>query len=104
MKINNILALVLIFLIPAGIFPGEKQKKGVIILNIEKFPNNEGVVWAHLFNDSLMEYFPTKSKHALVYTSEKIKNQRSRIAFPDIPYGTYALTVHHDENENEKMD
>ncbi len=47
-----------------------------------------------------------KRDYQVAFAALEIKSKSSelRITFHDIPVGKYALSIHHDENDNDKMD
>lgn len=69
---------------------------------IKGLKNNHGKVFAHLFK--VDTGFPKDSENAFVWDTASINGTTAIIYFYNIPYGTYALTSHHDENNNDKMD
>ena len=72
----------------------------VKILNIR---NNAGGVACALFKSP--EGFPTEFLHfATNIMIIKVRDRQARCDFEDIPPGTYALAVIHDENMNGKLD
>lgn len=77
---------------------------GTIIIEVLGFKNSKGLVYSHLFNSPLG--FPKESNLRFRKIPDgKIKsNHTATLVFDNVPYGTYALTVHHDENMNGKMD
>ncbi len=79
------------------------SKTGVIVVEVEGLPNNRGQVYSHLYSEKHSEYFPTKSSNATYKRLIKPENQNVTIVYENIPYGVYALTVHHDEDSNNKM-
>jgi uncharacterized protein (DUF2141 family) len=72
----------------------------VTILNIR---NSVGKVACALFESP--EGFPNEFLHSATNVMAiKIRNSRARCDFEDIPPGTYAMAVIHDENMNGKLD
>lgn len=68
----------------------------VTILNIK---SNNGKVLVALFNSEAS--FLNKGTKAAY---SKIENNRSTVTFKDVPNGIYAISMYHDENDNNKMD
>jgi uncharacterized protein (DUF2141 family) len=54
-----------------------------------------------LFNSE--ESYSGKHK-ALAQASVAVKNKTAEAVFRELPYGTYAVKVHHDENANGQLD
>lgn len=81
-----------------------KEEKGKLIIQINNIRNNSGKIIFHLFNNETGKYFPTKSDKSSLRIDTKIEKNQARIIIEDLPYGSYAYTIHHDENDNKKMD
>jgi len=65
--------------------------------------NSAGTVACALFESP--EGFPTEYLHSATnIMSIKVRAKQARCDFEDIPLGTYALAVIHDENMNGKLD
>ena len=80
----------------------KNTQHGVLIITVNGFENNNGQVRVYLFDDP--KSFPSKKDKAVKIAKEPIHDQRAEIIFDDIPYGTYAISVHHDANGNDKLD
>lgn len=67
---------------------------GNLIVNVSGFKNNIGSVKGNLFqpNDNIM-----LMKKAFKHANASIIDQKAKIIFPDIEFGTYAVSVFHDE-------
>lgn len=81
----------------------DSPEKGTIIVEIEGFGNEKGIVFSHLYSEQLAEFFPTKSSKSYQKRIGRVYKRSATIVYEEIPYGTYALTVHHDEDENKRM-
>ena len=87
--------------LPAIAF-GEPSCPGIHV-RILDIRNSTGAVACALFESP--EGFPTKYLHfATNIMVIKIREKQARCDFEDIPPGTYALAVVHDENMNGKLD
>lgn len=74
-----------------------------IHIDILDIRNSSGAVACALFEAP--EGFPSEFlRYATNITMIKIQNSQARCNFADIPPGTYALAVVHDENINGKLD
>jgi len=72
----------------------------VIVLNIR---NSTGTIACALFDSP--EGFPIEALNSAMNAMvTKVRNTKARCDFEDIPPGTYALAVIHDENMNGKLD
>lgn len=87
------------FLLP-GIYPQEKT--GTIIIELDKIENQKGSIQISLYNNE--DGFPDDYKKAFFYKTYPITPELNKITIEDIPYGTYALAILHDENDNFKLD
>ena len=75
--------------------------KGNIRVVVNNLRNTDGFVGVALFDAS--KGFPDKPDRALV--GKRISaGDHGEVVFADVPYGTYAVSVLHDENGNGKMD
>jgi uncharacterized protein (DUF2141 family) len=74
---------------------------GRIEVCIEQVRSAEGVIGVALFNTD--KGFPDKNWLALDGRSVQA-GKRCVVVFENVPYGTYAVSVLHDENGNGKMD
>jgi len=75
---------------------------GALRVTIEGLRNNDGVVRVALYNNS--EGFPSQTAKALSVVTIRPVERRAVTIFNDLPFGTYAVAVLHDENENGKVD
>jgi uncharacterized protein (DUF2141 family) len=82
--------------------PDQPKRAGKIIINISDFDNDNGVAKVHLFKNP--QDFPIESDKAIMRVVGKIQGGKARIVLENVPFGVYAFTVHHDENDNDKMD
>ncbi len=71
---------------------------GTLTLELIGFRNLMGVVNLGLFNSS--EGFPNVAAQAVRSGSFTVSASPLLLTFPDLPYGRYAATVHHDENQD----
>lgn len=74
---------------------------GRIEVSIADVRNCNGIVGVALFNTK--KGFPDKTASAIEGRSVPAGN-RCLVVFDNVPYGTYAVSVMHDENGNGKMD
>ena len=94
--------LIIIFALPLFLSAKETVRMADIELHIENIKEEGGTLWVHIFKDR--EAFPAESHKAYRLDSGYVNDGKSRIIVKQIPFGTYALTIHHDKNNNEKMD
>jgi uncharacterized protein (DUF2141 family) len=66
------------------------------------FRNSEGVALVSIFRSP--RGFPDETSEAVANRRVMIAKRRATVVFEDLPCGIYAVTVHHDENDNGRMD
>jgi len=98
-KLKIFTAFILIF---AAAAISSAEKSGEIRVMVSNLKSDKGEVRIALFNSK--EGFPTKSTKAIKKGSVKINGSKAEYIFKNIPFGTYAVSVLHDENNNKKMD
>jgi uncharacterized protein (DUF2141 family) len=91
--------LIVLFTLFSDLEAAENSQLTVNIINTE---SNEGQLIIYLHNNA--EYFPKERDKAFKVIKTTIKNNKVKITFSDIPNGTYAIAVHHDDNGNNKVD
>lgn len=90
--------MAVLVLITSFIFAGNK---GTISVNITKVKNH-GTVYVAIFNKA--EGFPMNSDNAFQREMKKANKSKLNFVFSELPFGTYAISVWHDENDNGKFD
>jgi uncharacterized protein (DUF2141 family) len=77
------------------------KAQGQITVAVSNFRSNRGLCRACLFRDAasfLGKGAPVQCQSAMV------RNRTALVTFANIPRGTYAIAVFHDENSNGQMD
>lgn len=87
-----------------GSEPAETPEKAgfTIKVTVTNIRSDKGHVLLGLYNNG--EGFPSKSEKAFARTSVTIKDGVATAEFKDVPAGTWAVGVMHDENDNFKID
>jgi len=75
---------------------------GTITVHIKGLKNPDGMLGVALYTTK--NGFPDKPEQALATKVSKNGSDSFAATFENIPYGTYAVSVLHDENGNGKMD
>ncbi len=75
---------------------------GTLVVNVVGIGEHSGTVVALLFNHN--DGFPAKVAKACQRTSAKVTGSMVTLRFTELPLGTYAVTVYHDVNDNQKLD
>ncbi len=73
-----------------------------LVIKMKGFRSDQGQSIIALYNSE--EGYPTKPKLAYRGGKAPIKNKYSEITFKNLPPGSYAVAVFHDENKNNKLD
>lgn len=74
---------------------------GTLVLELGELRNLLGAVHVGLFNSAAG--FPSDASQAFRAGSFPVTEIPLRICFPDVPFGHYAATVHHDENQDGQL-
>ncbi len=103
---NKILFVIcsLFFLLNSLTIINAESQLGKIEIVIENLKSNNGVVRMHLYDKSKAKFFPSKTKLAFARKENKPINKKVRFVLDSLPFGEYAITTHHDENNNRKID
>lgn len=78
------------------------EEKGTIIVNVDGIKNNRGGLGVLIFNQS--SGFPSDKREAYRVYHSTLSALSYNVEFKDIEFGTYAVTVFHDENLNRQLD
>ncbi len=76
-------------------------KTSLVAVNVGNFRNTKGFMGCRLYHASAG--FPESSKGA-IERRVAITGATARCDFASVPPGTYAISVMHDENDNQKLD
>lgn len=91
----------LLIMSSATVFSAEK---GSIIVEISGFNENKGNAIVYLYPESAKDAYPVESERSMALRKSAVNNNKCRVEFDGIPYGDYAIAVHHDENSNGEVD
>ncbi len=72
-----------------------------INLTITNLRNDKGFVLVSLFKDGVG--YPDDATKAFKTAKVPIKDKKGSFLFSDLPTGTYAISILHDENNDQKM-
>ncbi len=98
MKSFSALFISLFIFIPVFANP---DKPGDIKVQMTGMKNDKGFVVVGLYKQS--DGFPFDAAKAYKGAKAKVKNGKAVVSFKNIPAGTYAIAVLHDEDDNMKM-
>nr|WP_321233334.1 DUF2141 domain-containing protein [uncultured Psychroserpens sp.] len=95
----NTLIKIIIFIVFSQVLNAQDGTGQDITVKINNLSNNTGKVLVSIYNSEAS--FLGKGFKG---TMSKIENNSCEVTFEDIPAGTYAISLFHDENENNKLD
>ncbi|MDA3929521.1 MAG: DUF2141 domain-containing protein [Prolixibacteraceae bacterium] len=78
------------------------ENKGSLVIIYENLESNTGTVVVKLYDSNSPKFPDTKS--AISIKTVQLENLQTSVVFENLPFGTYAFSTFHDENENGKMD
>jgi uncharacterized protein (DUF2141 family) len=100
MKKFNIYLAIFVSFMALSSFVLLQNEVGAIRVDVYGFANDNGKARLLLFNNKQKKYFPSEDKYAYIRLLQTIKNGKATFYLKDIPYGDYAISVHHDEDNN----
>lgn len=108
LAMKNIFFFVILFFVSTATLSADEINKttaaqtGKITVHIIELKHLKGMLGVSLYNSK--KGFP--GKHEQAYTSElkKISGTTENVVFEHLPYGSYAVSIMHDENNNGKLD
>ena len=96
--IKNLFTIICLSLLTFSIQAQDKPVSDITVV-ISNFDNNQGKAYVALYNSE--GTFLSKGFEA---TFSKIENNSCEVTFKAVPNGTYAISMFHDENDNNKME
>ena len=82
--------------------PAVTTQTGTITVHITGLKNLEGKLGVSLYNSK--KGFPGKHQQAYASALKNVTGSTASVLFEHLPYGTYAVSIMHDENNNGKLD
>ncbi len=79
-----------------------QQGKGTLTVHVDGLKNDNGLVEVSIYSSD--SGFPVDTGKALKNEFSKINDRQAEINFRDLEFGSYAISVYHDENGNRKLD
>ncbi len=99
---NFILLLTFLVLLIANTSPAASESTGNLIVNISGFPSSDGFAMVALNNSE--ESYKGGENEAIAKIKTGVVDQKAQVIFTNLPYGSYGVSLYHDENANGKMD
>ncbi len=96
MKSRNILILLVVLLLGSEAYGEESM--GDLQIQFTGMRTLNGQILLNIFNEK--KDFPDSNKKAYRYAILVLATNKTQITIKDLPYGTYAIAVLHDENSS----
>jgi len=96
---KNLITIICLSLLIVSNLQAQDQNLADITVVISNFETNEGKAYIALYNSEAS--FLNKGFEV---TFSKIENNTCTVTFKAVPKGLYAISMFHDENENNKFD
>lgn len=95
--------IILLFCLQTGFgsFSLLAQQQGKVIVQLDNLKNNTGEIILSLFNSE--DGFPMETEKACRNLTIEPNNNKQAV-FHKLPFGEYAISVHHDEDSDKEMD
>lgn len=86
-------------MVVSALFPQQETRVSVTVQGLEQ---GKGAVYLYLYTSD--DGFPTDFDKAVRTLSAQARGTEATAVFDNVPAGTYAIAVYHDENGNGEMD
>ncbi|MCK5598367.1 DUF2141 domain-containing protein [bacterium] len=96
------LLLIVLYLGSTLLFAESEKAAGTMTVSISNLKNTRGFIMLALCSNE--DQYTEDSVKPFRTIRQKIKGNVEIIILEDIPFGTYAIKVFHDENSNKKLD
>ena len=90
-------------LVSASILLASPALAADIVINVTDVRSDAGQVLVALFSDETKDAFPA-SEAAIRFAGAKASEGAVVVTMEDLPEGTYAISLFHDENDNGELD
>ncbi len=94
--------ITLFVLLIANTSSAASEPTGNLIVNISGFPSSDGFAMVALNNSE--ESYKGGENEAIAKTKTMVVDQKVQVIFTNLPYGSYGVSIYHDENSNGEMD
>ena len=92
----------LLILLTAGPTTAQSEFMGKLTVNISGFPSSEGFAMIALHNSE--QSYQGEETGALDKKKAQVVNQKTQVVFENLTFGSYGVSLYHDENANGKLD
>jgi uncharacterized protein (DUF2141 family) len=96
---KHLIKIICLTLFSMSVSNAQSSSGNHVTVTISNIKSNNGKVFVALYNSE--SSFLNKGIKGEI---SKIENNSCKVIFKDIPNGTYAVSLFHDENDNGKMD
>ena len=96
---KNLITIICFSLFTFSTIGAQNESMSDITVVISNFDTNQGKAYVAIYNSETS--FLNKGFEA---TFTEIKNNSCTVTFKDVPNGIYAISMFHDENDNNKLD
>ena len=86
----------ILVLLIANTSPAASESTGNLIINISGFPSSDGFAMVALNNSE--ESYKGGENEAIAKTKIRVVDQKAQVIFSNLPYGSYGVSLYHDEN------
>ncbi|HWZ23250.1 MAG TPA: DUF2141 domain-containing protein [Cytophagaceae bacterium] len=94
-------SLILLVSVVTLSFQLSKHEKGNLKITVTELKNSDGEIDFNLFNSS--DGFPGDGTKTLKHLRGKINKDNCSVTFENLPFGKYAISIYHDENNDKKF-
>lgn len=96
---GTLVKIVVLFLLSQSMVMAQEQHAQSITVKINNLDNDKGLVYVSLFDSEA-----TFLNRGIRSVKTEIKHNSCFVVFENVPEGTYAISLYHDENNNQKLD
>ena len=96
---QHLIKIIIVLLISSSFSSAQNNNNQDVIVNISILSSNKGKVYVAIYDTE--DSFLNKG---FQYLATKIDARTCSVIIKNIPEGTYAISMFHDENDNDKMD
>ena len=100
--IGFIFVIIISALLIASTSLAASESSGNLIVDISGFPSSDGFAMVAVNNSD--ESYQGGENEAIAKMRTKVMGQQAQIIFTNLPYGSYGVSIYHDENANGKLD
>ena len=103
MKYRNLFIFTILLMTFLVYSLANNNNTGTITIVVNGFKSDKGQARFLLFKKGQEKYYPSEDEKAFKRDVVPIKNKKVVFTYENIPFGDYAISVHHDEDKNDKV-